>query len=86
VGSASVVESAAHPQENRPADMFTRTMLVAAALAASVPAVRAQAPQFEVVSIKATQPGSRGGPGPFVNTTPGRLQSGPPSTYMSLIP
>jgi len=53
--------------------MLTRTMLVAAALAASVPAIRAQAPQFEVVSIKATQSGSLGGPGPFVNTTPGRL-------------
>lgn len=30
-------------------------------------------PSFEVVSIKPTQPGSRGGPGPFVNTEPGRL-------------
>ena len=30
-------------------------------------------PSFEVVSVKPTQSGSRGGPGPFVNTEPGRL-------------
>ena len=29
--------------------------------------------QFEVVSVKPTQPGSRGGPGPFVQTEPGHL-------------
>ena len=29
--------------------------------------------QFEVVSVKSTQPGSRGGPGPFVQTEPGHL-------------
>lgn len=32
-------------------------------------------PSFEVVSVKPTQPGSRGGPGPFVNTEPGRLSA-----------
>src|SRR5262245_55268001 len=32
-----------------------------------------QAVTFDVVSIKPSQPGSPGGPGPFVNTTPGRL-------------
>lgn len=30
-------------------------------------------PSFEVFSVKPTPPGSRGGPGPFVNTEPGRL-------------
>jgi uncharacterized protein (TIGR03435 family) len=35
--------------------------------------VRLEADHFEVVSVKPTQPGSRGGPGPFVNTEPGRL-------------
>jgi len=33
------------------------------------------APPFEAVSIKPTQPGSPGGPGPFVSTSPGRLQA-----------
>ena len=42
-------------------------------VAAGVQIVRAQPPQFDVISVKPTQPGSRGGPGPFVNTTPGRL-------------
>ena len=32
-------------------------------------------PSFEVVSVKPTQPGSRGGAGPFVNTEPGRLSA-----------
>jgi len=32
-------------------------------------------PGFEVVSVKPTQPGSRGGPGPFVNTETGRLSA-----------
>jgi uncharacterized protein (TIGR03435 family) len=43
------------------------------AIVASLEPSRAQAPRFDVVSIKPTQPGSRGGPGPFVNTTIGRL-------------
>jgi uncharacterized protein (TIGR03435 family) len=33
------------------------------------------APPFEAVSIKPTQPGGPGGPGPFVSTSPGRLQA-----------
>ena len=33
------------------------------------------APAFDVVSIKPTQAGSPGGPGPFVSTSPGRLQA-----------
>ena len=43
-------------------------------LAASLPALQV-APAFDVVSIKPTQPGSPGGPGPFVSTSPGRLQA-----------
>jgi uncharacterized protein (TIGR03435 family) len=40
----------------------------------AVAGLRAQpGPSFDVVSVKPTQPGSRGGPGPFVNTEPGRL-------------
>lgn len=65
--------------------MASRWWLTVAAFVAValVEATRAQAPcdgaqrgtQFEVVSIKPTQPGSPGGPGPFVNTTPGRLSA-----------
>jgi len=33
----------------------------------------APAPRFDVISVKSTPPGGRGGPGPFVNTNPGRL-------------
>jgi uncharacterized protein (TIGR03435 family) len=36
-------------------------------------AVPVPAARFDVVSVKPTQPGGRGGPGPFVNTNPGRL-------------
>ncbi len=43
-------------------------------IAASLPAQQA-APAFDAVSIKPTQPGSPGGPGPFVSTLPGRLQA-----------
>ena len=43
-------------------------------LAASLPAQQAT-PAFEAVSIKPTQPGSPGGPGPFVSTSPGRIQA-----------
>ena len=39
--------------------------------------IRAQresaAAQFDIVSVKPTQPGTRGGPGPFVQTEPGHL-------------
>lgn len=50
-------------------------LTVAILLAGIFHTTHAQTPQFDVVSIKPTQPGSRGGPGPFVNTTPGRLMA-----------
>jgi uncharacterized protein (TIGR03435 family) len=65
--------------------MAIRSWLTAAALAVVAPVEASHAhalldgaqggQQFEVVSIKPTEPGSRGGPGPFVNTTPGRLNA-----------
>jgi bla regulator protein blaR1 len=45
------------------------------ALAAAI-ALQAQPPAaFAVVSIKGVAPGARGGPGPFVNTEPGRMMA-----------
>src|SRR5262245_6195994 len=57
--------------------MAIRWRLSAAAIAmvTTIASSRAQPVQFDVVSIKPTQAGSRGGPGPFVNTTPGRLMA-----------
>ncbi|HEY1303784.1 MAG TPA: TIGR03435 family protein [Vicinamibacterales bacterium] len=56
----------------------SRVLVALAALTAGVTAPRAQSPPadnatFEVVSIKPTIPGSRGGPGPVVTTSPGRF-------------
>lgn len=51
--------------------------LLIAIAAGRVPLLDAQSGpangQFEVVSVKPTQPGGRGGPGPFVQTEPGHL-------------
>lgn len=51
-------------------------LLIAIAVERVPPVVAQGGPadrQFEVVSVKPTQPGSRGGPGPFVQTEPGHL-------------
>jgi hypothetical protein len=45
------------------------TLAAATVLQAQQPA----GPAFAVVSIRPAEPGARGGPGPFVNTEPGRL-------------
>jgi uncharacterized protein (TIGR03435 family) len=49
--------------------VFAPSLLVAHVQAQSAPA----APPFEIVSVKPTQTGGPGGPGPFVQTEPGRV-------------
>jgi uncharacterized protein (TIGR03435 family) len=46
---------------------------VAVTVLASIAIVAPSAQQFEIVSVKPTEPGSRGGPGPFIQTEPGHL-------------
>lgn len=47
---------------------------MACLVTATLPAQQSAA-AFDAVSVKPTQPGSPGGPGPFVSTSPGRLQA-----------
>ena len=55
-------------------------VLVAAPVLHAQP-VPPPAARFDVVSVKPAQPGGRGGPGPFVNTNPGRLQARGPLIF-----
>jgi uncharacterized protein (TIGR03435 family) len=60
--------------------LFTLVLVAVTAVSAQSPAPPAA--RFDVVSVKPSQPGGRGGPGPFVSTNPGRLQARGPLIFL----